>query len=206
MKKIAQNLDYTTNLLTDALSRSDIYTIQNLIENFHHSIKRLQEIQSKEIQQLVNPEFQERFIRFKGVFSPRTADSELLQFMESINGIGVSDHQKVQLRDVQQEYYGILLNVYKDRDEIFNSIKDYYCEKTINDTVDNNSIAMNLELLKRNIEIEAQIFNETIDKVGNILDPMQEANLILNYQNINRDKLNVFNLLNIIWKSYDNNI
>jgi len=60
-----------------------------------------------------------------------------------------------------------------------------------------------LEALKKNIQDEGEIINNTIEKLSEILSPYQEAILMIKHFHLYKDKLTNFQVLNNIWKTLE---
>jgi hypothetical protein len=208
--------DLVSNLNEAILSNND-GNIKDLLSEFHQYMKRRQDILSKEVQQFANPKLQERLVRLVGVSprgSERGLESELFQWLELTTKQNVSEEQKKKLLILQEEHLSILKHIYKERENIHNDIRDYYQQKILGEQIigtgmqktklDNDVIlglSNKLDLLKKNIQQEAETVNNTIDKISNILSPYQEAVLMLKHYNIYKDKLSTFQVLNNIWKT-----
>jgi len=204
--------------LKDALERATNESeVKTLLHNFHEHMKKRQEILSKEVQQFANPKLQERLVRLVGV-SPKsevstTSENELIQWFDSISKQGVSVEQKESLKSLQAQHAKALSQIYRERENIHREIREYYKQKLLGEQIIGSMskvklessfilvLSSKLDLLKKNIQDEGQIVNNTVDKLSVILTPYQEAILMLKHYNIYRDKLNTFQVLNNIWKT-----
>jgi len=213
-----KDLDEIANKLNNAINNSENEkNLKVLLDNFHQQMKKRQEILSKEVQQFANPKLQERLVRLVGV-SPRqdniiTAENELMIWFNQISKKEVTDEQKEKLKRLQQQHTNQLGQIYKERENIHKEIREYYKQKLLGEQIIGSMVKAKLEndviivlsnkldLLKKNIQLETKIVNETIDQLSGILTPYQEAILMLKHYNIYRDKISTFQVLNSIWKT-----
>mmetsp|Transcript_6997 Transcript_6997/g.7682 ORF Transcript_6997/g.7682 Transcript_6997/m.7682 type:complete len:438 (+) Transcript_6997:24-1337(+) len=173
--------------LQEACKREDEATISNLLKDFHQHQRQRQDMLTKEVQQLVTPKMQEKFVRLSGVPPKMTADQEINRWLSGLADQGVSVAQIEELKKLESRHYAELRVIYREREDVNETIRGFYQDKILNNPtqvvnsalrLDDSSILVlsnKLELLKKNLQRENELVSSTLDDFGNILSPVQEA-------------------------------
>ena len=91
--------------LQAACKQEDEATISNLLKDFHQHQRQRQDMLTKEVQQLVTPKMQEKFVRLSGVPPKMTADQEINRWLSGLADQGVTVDQIEQLKGLEKRHF-----------------------------------------------------------------------------------------------------
>jgi len=188
--------------------RSEDESFLPILDKLHKYVYKQQNIMSKEAQQFATPKMQEGLVRLDGI-NHEASEKDFSQWIESLSKRGVSEIQKVSLKDLLSYHYQHLTEIHDERKDVISNIRSCYQAKNIQSNINYGgtetpifiAIANQIELLKKSIQIESELFSNTLDTISEILTPYQEAELMVKHYEFYKDKLSTYQLLNNIWKS-----
>eukprot|EP01130_Rhizamoeba_saxonica_P003820 TRINITY_DN1583_c0_g2_i1.p1 TRINITY_DN1583_c0_g2~~TRINITY_DN1583_c0_g2_i1.p1 ORF type:complete len:533 (-),score=118.88 TRINITY_DN1583_c0_g2_i1:62-1516(-) len=212
--KIVNQLGAATSVAENELN------IRNILSTFHKHFKERQELYMKEVQQFVNPKMQERLVRLEGVRPNNLAKNprqDLSDWLIYMSRNGVSEEQLIALRELKIQHSVAMDKILQERSNINSEIRYYYQQKLrgentatgvgdaeTSDKLDQGAIeilSQKLDSLKDNLSTEVEAVNKTMDDLGQILTPYQEAMLTLKHYEYYKDKLSTFQMLNNVWNA-----
>ncbi|XP_049849166.1 uncharacterized protein LOC126318193 [Schistocerca gregaria] len=183
----------------------DPASLSRKLQHLQELMARRQHLLNEQMIQLMNPKMQDRLVRLEGFSSDVIEEEQMQNLTNQLEKI-ISKDQIIQLNNLKKYHYEQRTQIWLQRQKIVTIIRKFYQDRIIDNSTskhdmdDQSVVQLNtqLDLLKKNLNLEVELNQNSVKAFSIILTQTQQAKVLAEqYRHYKKKMANIQVLANV---------